>query len=156
MNFDPLTHLHMRRHTVGLNATFVPAYLGGIRNWQLRGVTKLTTFAGNTYTWSHNPTHFCQPPYYRTEALEHAEALTSRWSLSMRLQLLSLLAALAPYAFADVKFTSPAPGASIPAGKITVQWTESGNSPSISQLSTYTLNLFVGGNTNGVRTRPRK
>jgi hypothetical protein len=66
----------------------------------------------------------------------------------MRLELLSLLAALAPsFVFADVQFTSPAAGASIPAGAITVQWTESGDAPSISQLSSYTLTLMVGGNT---------
>jgi hypothetical protein len=66
----------------------------------------------------------------------------------MRLELLSLVAALAPsFVFADVQFTSPAAGASIPAGAITVQWTESGDAPSISQLSSYTLTLMVGGQT---------
>ena len=65
----------------------------------------------------------------------------------MRLELLSLLVAIAPsFVFADVKFTSPAAGASIPAGAITVQWTESGDAPSISQLSSYTLTLMIGGN----------
>jgi hypothetical protein len=66
----------------------------------------------------------------------------------MRLTLLSLLAALAPsFVFADVQFTSPAAGGSIPAGAITVKWAESGASPSISQLQSYTLTLMVGGNT---------
>lgn len=65
----------------------------------------------------------------------------------MRLQLLSLLAAFfAPFAFADVKFTTPAAGGSVAAGTISVQWTESGVAPSISDLSTYQLFLMVGGN----------
>ena len=66
----------------------------------------------------------------------------------MRLTLLSLLAALAPsFVFADVQFTSPAAGGSIPAGAITVKWAESGTAPSIGLLSSYSLTLMVGGNT---------
>lgn len=66
----------------------------------------------------------------------------------MHLTLLSLVAALAPsFVFADVQFTFPAAGGSIPAGAITVKWAESGDAPSISQLSTYVLTLMVGGNT---------
>lgn len=51
-----------------------------------------------------------------------------------------------PTALADVEFTVPAAGAEIPAGPITITFTEGAGSPSISQLSTYTLSLIVGGN----------
>ncbi|KAL9527403.1 Cell wall synthesis protein [Sphaerulina musiva] len=61
--------------------------------------------------------------------------------------LLPVIATLAATVLADVKFTSPAPGASIPAGTLTVKWEESGDTPKISDLSTYTLQLMVGGNT---------
>ena len=68
----------------------------------------------------------------------------------MRFGLLSLVAALAPsFVFADVQFTSPAAGASIAAGAITVSWTDSGDAPSISQLLSYTLTLMVGGADDG-------
>lgn len=63
----------------------------------------------------------------------------------MRHLLLSLLA-ITPAVFADIEFTSPAAGASIPAGAITVTWKESGQSPPISALQSYTLQLLVGGN----------
>ena len=64
----------------------------------------------------------------------------------MRFHLLTLLAALSPCAFADVKFTVPAAGAQIPAGTLSVQWTDSGVAPAISDLTAYTLQLMVGGN----------
>lgn len=74
----------------------------------------------------------------------------------MRLQLFSLLAALAPFALADVEFTSPAAGASVAAGAITISWKDSGVSPPLSELTPQTLQLVVGGNevgTNTVRSR---
>lgn len=61
--------------------------------------------------------------------------------------LLPLLATLTTTALADVKFTTPAAGASIAAGTLTVEWEDSGDSPPLSDLSTYTLQLIVGGNT---------
>lgn len=58
-----------------------------------------------------------------------------------------LILSLAPLAvFADVQFTSPAAGAQVPAGTINVQWKDSGVSPSIQDLTAYTLVLMVGGN----------
>ncbi|KAK4544049.1 hypothetical protein LTR36_004547 [Oleoguttula mirabilis] len=63
----------------------------------------------------------------------------------MRLDTLTLLAALTPYALGYPKFTTPAAGASVAAGTISVAWENSG-SPAISTLSTYTLTLIVGGN----------
>ncbi|KXL44687.1 hypothetical protein M433DRAFT_162285 [Acidomyces richmondensis BFW] len=65
----------------------------------------------------------------------------------MRVNFLAPFIALSPFALADVQFTSPAAGASLPAGSITVTWKDSGTSPAISQLTTYTLTLMVGGNT---------
>jgi len=65
----------------------------------------------------------------------------------MLLNLLYLLAALAPSALADVKFTTPAAGASIPAGgTFAVEWKDSGSAPSITDLASYQLFLCAGGN----------
>lgn len=65
----------------------------------------------------------------------------------MRLQELLFVATLAPAVLADVKFTTPAAGANVVPGSISVAWTDSGDSPSIDDLSSYTLQLMVGGNT---------
>ncbi|KAI9843681.1 MAG: hypothetical protein M1837_006148 [Sclerophora amabilis] len=63
------------------------------------------------------------------------------------LQSLFLLAALTPLASADIEFTSPAAGASVPGGdKITVQWKDSGSEPSLSDLKEYTITLMTGSN----------
>jgi hypothetical protein len=60
--------------------------------------------------------------------------------------LVFLLASI-PSVFADVKFTIPGPGASVPGGTaFTVTWTDSGTAPSISDLSAYQLFLFSGSN----------
>ncbi|KAI9879451.1 MAG: hypothetical protein M1830_008498 [Pleopsidium flavum] len=65
----------------------------------------------------------------------------------MLFNLLYLLAAVAPFAFADVKFTTPAPGAPVPAGgTFAVEWTDSGSAPSIADLASYQLFLCAGGN----------
>ncbi|CAK4030807.1 Cell wall synthesis KRE9 [Lecanosticta acicola] len=45
-----------------------------------------------------------------------------------------------------VKFTSPAAGADLSTGSVTISWEDSGDSPSIDDLTTYTLQLMVGGN----------
>lgn len=60
--------------------------------------------------------------------------------------LLSLTAALATTALADVKFISPAAGADVASGTITVKWEDSGDSPSLDDLAGFTLDLMVGGN----------
>lgn len=66
----------------------------------------------------------------------------------MRLNLRTLLLAAlsAPLAYADVQFSSPGAGVTIPAGSLTVTWAESNTAPAISSLSSYTLVLVVGGN----------
>ncbi|KAF2214542.1 hypothetical protein CERZMDRAFT_83216 [Cercospora zeae-maydis SCOH1-5] len=45
-----------------------------------------------------------------------------------------------------VSFTTPAAGATLPAGPITVTWTDAGGSPDMAALSTFELQLMVGGN----------
>lgn len=58
-----------------------------------------------------------------------------------------ILSALLPVVWADVKFVTPAAGASIPGGgKISVSWTDSGDDPPLSSLTTYALFLVAGGN----------
>ena len=48
---------------------------------------------------------------------------------------------------ADVEFTAPAAGASIRGGStFTVSWKDSGDAPSISDLTSYQLFLFSGSN----------
>ena len=60
---------------------------------------------------------------------------------------LLLLAAVAPYASADVKFTSPAAGGTATGGStLSVQWEDSGTKPALSDLTTYQLFLCAGGN----------
>lgn len=60
---------------------------------------------------------------------------------------LFLLVASIPWAFADVKFTIPAAGASIPGGTaFTVTWADSGDAPALADLASYTLFLFSGSN----------
>ena len=74
----------------------------------------------------------------------------------MIFRLLALIAAVAPYAFADVEFTSPSAGASAVGGQLLqIAWKESGTSPPITQLQSYQLFLCAGGNDAGsfVRTR---
>lgn len=61
---------------------------------------------------------------------------------------LIFLAATVPFALADVAFTVPAAGASVPGGTaFTVTWKDSGNAPSLSDLSAYQLILYSGSNT---------
>jgi hypothetical protein len=64
----------------------------------------------------------------------------------LRSALLTTLMALSPLALADVEFVSPAGGASIPAGQVTITWKDSGTAPLIKDLTTYTIQLMVGGN----------
>ena len=65
----------------------------------------------------------------------------------MLIRLLTLLASVAPWALADVEFTSPAAGASVKGGStISVQWKDSGSQPPLSDLKSYTLFLCAGGN----------
>lgn len=56
-------------------------------------------------------------------------------------------ATLAAGAFAIPQITSPAAGASIPAGPITVEWKDDGKAPKVAALKGYTIQLIVGGNT---------
>ena len=68
----------------------------------------------------------------------------------MRFQLLSLIAAIAPFVLADVQLTAPAGGASVRGGSVTlIEWKESGAAPSIADLTNYVINLCAGGNDQG-------
>lgn len=52
-----------------------------------------------------------------------------------------------PLAFADVKITSPAAGATIPGGTaVTITWADSGVAPAITDLAGYTILLYSGSN----------
>jgi hypothetical protein len=64
----------------------------------------------------------------------------------MILRLAWLLATLVPFVSADVKFTSPAAGATVTGPTISISWEESGTSPHISDLASYQLFLCAGGN----------
>ncbi|KAK4960127.1 Cell wall synthesis protein kre9 precursor [Elasticomyces elasticus] len=74
--------------------------------------------------------------------------LTQRLSSTMRLRTsaLSILAALTPYVLADVEVTTPAAGGQIPVGTLNIEWQDSGVAPALSALTSYTIQLVVGGN----------
>ncbi len=68
----------------------------------------------------------------------------------MLFRLLFLLAAVAPYTFADVEFTTPAVGSTETGGStLDIEWKESGTGPPITSFSTYQLFLCAGGNEAG-------
>ena len=65
----------------------------------------------------------------------------------MLIRLLLLLGAVAPYALADVEFTTPSEGGTVAGGStLKVEWKDSGTAPPISSLQTYQLFLCAGGN----------
>lgn len=65
----------------------------------------------------------------------------------MLIRLLLLLGALAPYVLADVEFTTPSAGGTVPGGStLKVAWKDSGSGPALSSLQTYQLFLCAGGN----------
>ncbi|KAL9101003.1 MAG: hypothetical protein Q9163_003688 [Psora crenata] len=54
---------------------------------------------------------------------------------------------MAPFVLADIRFTSPAAGATIAGGRtLTIEWEDSGEDPPLSELTTYELFLCAGGN----------
>jgi hypothetical protein len=65
---------------------------------------------------------------------------------TMILRLPWLLVTLVPRVFADVKFTSPAAGATVSGPTISIEWEESGTLPKIADLASYQLFLCAGGN----------
>ena len=73
----------------------------------------------------------------------------------MLIRLLLLLGALAPYALADVEFTTPEAGGTIAGGStLKVEWKDSGSGPKLSSLQTYQLFLCAGGNDDSSFVRP--
>ena len=76
----------------------------------------------------------------------------------MRLSTASLLAAasssLFSLAVADVQFTTPSPGASVPgSASISVAWGEGTGTTTLSEFTTYQLFLFAGGETESAAVR---
>lgn len=67
----------------------------------------------------------------------------------MYISTLAYLTYVASVAFADIQITSPAAGASLTPGKITITWRDSGVAPTIGQLKDYTIQLCAGGNSDG-------
>jgi len=65
----------------------------------------------------------------------------------MRVHLLSLAAALAPFALADVQFTKPAAGSTQNVGSLSMAWKESGDNTPIEDLQSYQIFLMYGRNT---------
>jgi hypothetical protein len=57
-----------------------------------------------------------------------------------------LMQGLASRTLAGVAFTFPAAGTVIPGASFTVAWQDNGAAPSISDLTTYTLELWTGSN----------
>ena len=64
----------------------------------------------------------------------------------MIIRTLALLAALLPFALADVDFTSPDAGQSISGLTLDIKWKDSGDEPKLSELATYQMFLCAGGN----------
>lgn len=65
---------------------------------------------------------------------------------AMLVRSLTLLAALASSAIADVEFVSPAAGSTVAGAKtLSVTWKESGVKPPITSFTTYTVFLVAGG-----------
>jgi hypothetical protein len=63
---------------------------------------------------------------------------------------LAALVAIVPFASAGITFKSPKAGATLTAGTaIQVEWTESGDGPKLTDMTTYTLFLMAGGNKAG-------
>ena len=58
----------------------------------------------------------------------------------------TVLALLLPFVYADVEFTFPSAGANVATGTVNVKWKDSSRAPPIVDLTTYTLDLLVGGN----------
>jgi hypothetical protein len=60
---------------------------------------------------------------------------------------LALVAALTHLVAADIEFVSPKAGAKLTGGQsIVIEWKESGDSPAITDLTTYELWICAGGN----------
>lgn len=57
---------------------------------------------------------------------------------------LPLLATLTPFTLADVKFTTPSAGGTLPFGSIDVKWTDGPDAPSLKSLDAYILELVLG------------
>jgi len=69
----------------------------------------------------------------------------------MRLNLLAAVTTLAPLTLAYPRLSSPSPGTQVPVlGGITATWTDNGNAPALTDLSSYQLFLCAGSNANHI------
>lgn len=67
---------------------------------------------------------------------------------------LALFAALTHLVSADVEFVSPKAGAKLTGGQsVVIEWKDSGDSPAITDLTTYELWICAGGNEEGTIVR---
>ena len=97
-----------------------------------------------------DPQSFDCPPILSTCCVRLSVSSVSSdfHTIDMLIRLCTFAALIFPFAYADVKFTSPAAGATFPAGsQITVTWADSGVAPPLSSLSGYSILLMVGGDT---------
>jgi hypothetical protein len=85
-------------------------------------------------------------PSSETDPILSHTYIYSHEAPAMILRLSWLLAILVPCVFADVKFTSPAAGATVSGPTISIEWEESGDAPKIADLASYQLFLCAGGN----------
>jgi len=114
--------------------------------------TNTTPYCPTTTPTSH--TRLPPVPYSTGDSADTASSPQPKSRLhsdspSMRSSLLSFAfasAALAPTVLAFPEITSPAAGAVIPAGPITVRWTDNGETPLSTALTVFTMTLVVGGN----------
>lgn len=67
---------------------------------------------------------------------------------------LCVAASVLPSALAAVSMTVPAAGASVPNTGFTITWVESGDAPSITDITGYVLYLYTGPNTAPVPVGP--
>ena len=90
----------------------------------------------------------CERPDFNLSVPQHHLSQTNN-TPKMILRKLSLLAALLPFALADVQFTSPKAGQSISGLTLEIEWKDSGDVPKIDDLATYQMFLCAGGNDEG-------
>lgn len=89
--------------------------------------------------------------YNRPQYQEKVHLSTHPLAQDMQLQsLLPILASITSFAIADVQIISPAAGASVPVGAITITWQESNTPPLLANLAGYTAFLMCGGNNDAI------
>ena len=132
---------------------FIFVFLGAKKAYNVRILELLVPYCSCSNNRGHHH-NAARPPRLlslRPNILEsfyhNLQRRQSSISTAMLMRFLPLLAVMAPYAFADVQFTSPSAGATVAGGTtLDVEWEDSGDKPPISQMTTYELFLCAGGN----------